>query len=101
MATKSYKAYTPSRRNMTTLDYSEITKKTPEKSLLAVKKEKAGRNRQQAGLRFSHPPPQMPTSNDGPPRPPPPPTGSGPGWGRAQRITANQRTAAGSATCRF
>ena len=44
MATKSYKAYTPSRRNMTTLDYSEITKKTPEKSLLAVKKEKAGRN---------------------------------------------------------
>ena len=44
MATKSYKAYTPSRRNMTTLDYSEITKKTPEKSLLTVKKEKAGRN---------------------------------------------------------
>ena len=44
MATKSYKAYTPSRRNMTTLDYSEITKKTPEKSLLSVKKEKAGRN---------------------------------------------------------
>ena len=44
MAMKSYKAYTPSRRNMTTLDYSEITKKTPEKSLLTVKKEKAGRN---------------------------------------------------------
>ena len=44
MAMKTYKAYTPSRRNMTTLDYSEITKKTPEKSLLAVKKEKAGRN---------------------------------------------------------
>ena len=44
MATKSYKAYTPSRREMTTLDYSEITKKTPEKSLLSVKKEKAGRN---------------------------------------------------------
>ena len=44
MATKSYKAYTPSRRNMTTLEYSEITKKTPEKSLLTVKKEKAGRN---------------------------------------------------------
>ena len=44
MATKSYKAYTPSRRNMTTLDYKEITKKTPEKSLLTVKKEKAGRN---------------------------------------------------------
>ena len=44
MATKSYKAYTPSSRNMTTLDYNEITKKTPEKSLLTVKKEKAGRN---------------------------------------------------------
>ena len=29
---------------MTTLDYNEITKKTPEKSLLTVKKEKAGRN---------------------------------------------------------
>nr|WP_295057563.1 hypothetical protein [uncultured Fibrobacter sp.] len=39
---KHFKAYTPSRRNMTVLDYSEITKKTPEKSLLAVKKEKAG-----------------------------------------------------------
>ena len=44
MATKNFKAYTPSRRNMTVLDYSEITKKTPEKSLLTVKKEKAGRN---------------------------------------------------------
>ena len=44
MGMKHYNAYTPSRRNMTTLDYSEITKKTPEKSLLAVKKEKAGRN---------------------------------------------------------
>ena len=45
MAIKRYNAYTPSRRNMTSLDYSaEITKKTPEKSLLRVKKEKAGRN---------------------------------------------------------
>ena len=44
MGMKHYKAYTPSRRNMTTNDFSEITKKTPEKSLLAVKKEKAGRN---------------------------------------------------------
>ena len=44
MGMKHYNAYTPSRRNMTTLDYSEITKKTPEKSLLTVKKEKAGRN---------------------------------------------------------
>ena len=44
MGIKRFNAYTPSRRNMTSLDYSEITKKTPEKSLLAVKKEKAGRN---------------------------------------------------------
>ena len=45
MATKKFKAYTPSRRNMTVLNYSEeITKKTPEKSLLTAKKEKAGRN---------------------------------------------------------
>ena len=44
MGIKRYNAYTPSRRNMTSLDYSEIIKKTPEKSLLAVKKEKAGRN---------------------------------------------------------
>ena len=44
MAVKHFKAYTPSRRNMTVSDFSEITKKTPEKSLLAKKKEKAGRN---------------------------------------------------------
>jgi large subunit ribosomal protein L2 len=44
MGMKHYKAYTPSRRNMTGLDYSEITKKTPEKSLLATKKKNAGRN---------------------------------------------------------
>ena len=46
MAVKRFKAYTPSRRNMTVLDYSEITKKTPEKSLITTKKEKAGRNAQ-------------------------------------------------------
>ena len=44
MGMKHFKAYTPSRRNMTVSDFSEITKKTPEKSLLAKKKEKAGRN---------------------------------------------------------
>ena len=44
MAVKHFNAYTPSRRNMTVSDFSEITKKTPEKSLLAKKKEKAGRN---------------------------------------------------------
>ena len=44
MGMKHFKAYTPSRRNMTVSDFSEVTKKTPEKSLLAKKKEKAGRN---------------------------------------------------------
>ena len=44
MATKRFKPYTPSRRNMTVLDYKEITKKTPEKSLLTVKKKHSGRN---------------------------------------------------------
>ena len=44
MAMKHFKPYTPSRRNMTVSDFSEVTKKTPEKSLLTVKKEKAGRN---------------------------------------------------------
>ncbi len=41
---KHFKAYTPSRRNMILSDHSEVTKKTPEKSLLTKKKEKAGRN---------------------------------------------------------
>ena len=46
MGIKKYTAYTPSRRNMTGSDFSEITKKTPEKSLLAPIKENAGRNNQ-------------------------------------------------------
>ena len=44
MAMKHFKAYTPSRRNMTVSDFAEITKTTPEKSLLAKKKKNAGRN---------------------------------------------------------
>ena len=44
MSMKHFKAYTPSRRNMTVSDYAEVTKKTPEKSLLAKKKKNAGRN---------------------------------------------------------
>ena len=44
MATKRFNPVTPSLRNMTVSDFAEVTKKTPEKSLLAVKKEKAGRN---------------------------------------------------------
>ena len=46
MGIKSYNPYTPSRRNMTGSDFSEITKKTPEKSLLDTKKKNAGRNNQ-------------------------------------------------------
>ena len=44
MGTKKFRPITPSTRNMTVSDFSEITKKTPEKSLLAVKKQKSGRN---------------------------------------------------------
>ena len=46
MGIKSYNPYTPSRRNMTGSDFSEITKSTPEKSLLTSKKKTAGRNNQ-------------------------------------------------------
>ena len=46
MGIKSYNPYTPSRRNMTGSDFSEITKTTPEKSLLVSKKKTAGRNNQ-------------------------------------------------------
>jgi large subunit ribosomal protein L2 len=46
MGTKKFRPTTPSLRNMSVSDFKEITKKTPEKSLLAVKKEKAGRNAQ-------------------------------------------------------
>jgi large subunit ribosomal protein L2 len=44
MGTKKFRPVTPSLRNMSVSDFAEITKKTPEKSLLSVKKEKAGRN---------------------------------------------------------
>lgn len=46
MGIKTYNPYTPSRRNMTGLDFEEITKTTPEKSLLAKKAKTAGRNNQ-------------------------------------------------------
>lgn len=46
MATKSYRPYTPSRRNMTTLSYEAITKATPEKALLRPMKHSGGRNNQ-------------------------------------------------------
>ena len=44
MAIKSYKPTTPGRRGMTTLTFEEITKSTPERSLLVSKKSKGGRN---------------------------------------------------------
>ncbi|MBR2737532.1 MAG: 50S ribosomal protein L2 [Lachnospiraceae bacterium] len=44
MGIKTYKPYTPSRRQMTGSDFSEITKKTPEKSLLSDLNKKSGRN---------------------------------------------------------
>ena len=46
MGIKTYNPYTPSRRQMTGSDFSEITKTTPEKSLLDSKSRKAGRNNQ-------------------------------------------------------
>ena len=46
MGIKTYNPYTPSRRHMTGSDFSEITKKTPEKSLLKAQKKHAGRNNQ-------------------------------------------------------
>ena len=46
MGIRKYNPYTPSRRNMTGSDFSEITTCTPEKSLLVSKKKNAGRNSQ-------------------------------------------------------
>ena len=44
MGVKKFRPITPSLRNMTVSDFAEITKKTPEKSLLRAKKKNAGRN---------------------------------------------------------
>ena len=46
MGIKRFKPYTPSRRQMTVYDFSEITKSTPEKSLVVNIKKTAGRNYQ-------------------------------------------------------
>ncbi|ELH1898543.1 50S ribosomal protein L2 [Staphylococcus pseudintermedius] len=46
MALKHYKPITNGRRNMTTLDFAEITKSEPEKPLLQPLPKKAGRNNQ-------------------------------------------------------
>ena len=44
MATMKYKPTTPSRRHMTSPSFDEVTKFSPEKSLIAKKKKNAGRN---------------------------------------------------------
>jgi large subunit ribosomal protein L2 len=44
MAIKTYKPTSAGRRNMTTLTFEEITRTTPERSLVIPKKERAGRN---------------------------------------------------------
>ena len=46
MGIKTYRPYTPSRRHMTGSDFSEITKTTPEKSLVVSLGKTAGRNNQ-------------------------------------------------------
>lgn len=46
MAIKRYKPYTPSRRHMTVSAFDEITKSTPEKSLVVHIKKNSGRNNQ-------------------------------------------------------
>ena len=46
MGIKRYRPTTPSRRHMTSLDFSEITKKKPEKSLVVHLKKHSGRNNQ-------------------------------------------------------
>ena len=44
MAVKTFKPTTPSRRQMTVPSFEEITKKSPERSLITVLKKNAGRN---------------------------------------------------------
>ena len=46
MGIKTYNPYTPSRRNRTGSDFAEITKSTPEKSLLVSLQKNSGRNNQ-------------------------------------------------------
>ncbi len=46
MGIKRYKPYTPSRRHMTVSTFDEITKSTPEKSLVVHLKKNSGRNNQ-------------------------------------------------------
>ena len=52
MGIKTYNPYTPSRRNMTGSDFSEITKTSPEKSLCVSLKKNSGRNNKTSRRRF-------------------------------------------------
>ena len=45
MGIKKYRPYTPSRRHMTSSTFEEITKTTPEKSLIVTLKKNSGRNK--------------------------------------------------------
>ncbi len=44
MPLKSHKPYTPSRRHMVLSDFADVTKSSPERSLVKAKKSRAGRN---------------------------------------------------------
>lgn len=46
MPIKNYRPYTPSRREMSNVTFEEVTKSTPEKSLLVTLKKTGGRNNQ-------------------------------------------------------
>ena len=46
MPIRNYKPYTPSRREMTNATFEEVTKSTPEKSLVVTLKKSGGRNNQ-------------------------------------------------------
>ncbi|WP_069998841.1 50S ribosomal protein L2 [Cellulosilyticum sp. I15G10I2] len=46
MGIKKYRPYTPSRRHMTSSSFEEITKTTPERSLMVTLKKNSGRNNQ-------------------------------------------------------
>src|SRR5262249_1516178 len=50
MPVKTYRPYTPSRRTITTPDFSEITKTVPEKSLTVGKRKSSGRNNTGMGM---------------------------------------------------
>lgn len=55
MAVKKFRPYTPSRRFMTVADFSELTKKRPEKSLTAPMKKTGGATTKAASPAVSSP----------------------------------------------